>query len=555
MEEIGGYKKLYRKIVITSLCFAMIPLLVAGFGMQMGFSGVYKARVMEDLMSMAENRRNAIDLFLEERLSQLTTLVYTQSFDQLKDEEYLSRVFTLLQMRSKSYIDIGIIDMDGIHVAYIGPYQLKGVNYSNEEWFHETMLRGFYISDVFTGFRNIPHFIIAIMKREGDRTWIFRATIDTDIFEGMVKAAQTGKKGDAFVVNRLNILQTTPRFGGQLLSKVDYPVFQKFSGTIVEERDLGREKALVGLAWLKNKEWLLIVKEESLESMAPLMQPRYFSVELVAGGVLVMVIGSLLIARAMVRQLVKTDREKALLDAGLMQSSKMAALGKLAAGIAHEVNNPLAVIKEKVGWIRDLLSEEEIAKSDNFVEFDDAVRKIDSHVDRAKKVTHRLLGFARRMEPIREQVDLNRLISETLAFLENEAHFRSIDIKTEFCADLPATVSDSSQLQQVFLNILNNAIDAVGKSGEINIKTGVSATERELYASISDSGPGIPKELMNKIFDPFFSTKEYGMGTGLGLAISYSIIEKLGGRINAFSEAGQGATFTIYLPWINEKTT
>jgi len=554
MEEIGGYKKLYRKIVITSLCFAMIPLLVAGFGMQMGFSGVYKARVMEDLMSMAENRRNAIDLFLEERLSQLTTLVYTQSFDQLKDEEYLSRVFTLLQMRSKSYIDIGIIDMDGIHVAYIGPYQLKGVNYSNEEWFHETMLRGFYISDVFTGFRNIPHFIIAIMKREGDRTWIFRATIDTDIFEGMVKAAQTGKKGDAFVVNRLNILQTTPRFGGQLLSKVDYPVFQKFSGTIVEERDLGREKALVGLAWLKNKEWLLIVKEESLESMAPLMQPRYFSVELVAGGVLVMVIGSLLIARAMVRQLVKTDREKALLDAGLMQSSKMAALGKLAAGIAHEVNNPLAVIKEKVGWIRDLLSEEEIAKSDNFVEFDDAVRKIDSHVDRAKKVTHRLLGFARRMEPIREQVDLNRLISETLAFLENEAHFRSIDIKTEFCADLPATVSDSSQLQQVFLNILNNAIDAVGKSGEINIKTGVSATERELYASISDSGPGIPKELMNKIFDPFFSTKEYGMGTGLGLAISYSIIEKLGGRINAFSEAGQGATFTIYLPLIEDKT-
>ncbi len=555
MEEIGGYKKLYRKIVITSLCFAMIPLLVVGFGMHMGFSGVYKARVLEDLRSMAENRRNAIDLFLEERLSQLTTLVYTQSFDQLKDEEYLSRVFTLLQMRSKSYIDMGIIGMDGNHVAYIGPYQLKGVNYSNEEWFHETMLRGFYISDVFTGFRNIPHFIIAIMKRGGDRTWILRATIDTEIFESMVKAAQTGQKGDAFVVNRLNVLQTTPRFGGQLLSKVDYPVFQKFSGTIVEERDLGNEKALVGLAWLKNKEWLLIVKEESFESMAPLLQAGYYSVELVAGGVLVMVIGSVVIARAMVRQLVKTDREKALLDAGLMQSSKMAALGKLAAGIAHEVNNPLAVIKEKVGWIHDLLSEEDIAKSENFAEFDDAVRKIDSHVDRAKKVTHRLLGFARRMEPVREQVDLNRLISETLAFLENEAHFRSIDIKTEFCDDLPATVSDSSQLQQVFLNILNNAIDAVDKFGEITIKTGFSVSERELYASISDNGPGIPKELMNKIFDPFFSTKEYGMGTGLGLAISYSIIEKLGGRINVCSDAGKGATFTIYLPWTKQNIT
>jgi two-component system NtrC family sensor kinase len=370
----------------------------------------------------------------------------------------------------------------------------------------------------------------------------------------MVKAAQTGQKGDAFLVNRLNVLQTTPRFGGQLLSKVDYPVFEKFSGTVVEERDLGGEKALVGLAWLKNKEWLLVVKEGSLESMAPLLQTRYFAIELVAGGVLVMVIGSLLIARAMVRQLVKTDREKALLDAGLMQSSKMAALGKLAAGIAHEVNNPLAIIKEKVGWMHDLLSEEDIAKSENFVEFDDAIQKIDYHVDRAKKVTHRLLGFARRMEPIREQVDLNRLISETLAFLENEAHYRSIEIKTEFYDDLPTTVSDSSQLQQVFLNILNNAIDAVNKSGEITIKTGFTAGERELYASISDNGPGIPKELMGKIFDPFFSTKEYGMGTGLGLAISYSIIEKLGGRINVFSDAGKGATFTICLPLINDKT-
>jgi two-component system NtrC family sensor kinase len=353
-------------------------------------------------------------------------------------------------------------------------------------------------------------------------------------------------------VNGDNILQTTPRFGGQLLSKLDYPVFQKFSGTMVEEMDLRGEKSLVGLTWLKNKEWLLIIKQEPFESMMPLMHARVLAFELVAGGVLVMVLGALLISRAMVRQLVKSDREKAVLDAGLVQSNKMAALGKLAAGIAHEVNNPLAVIKEKAGWIRDLLTEEEIAKSENFAELEDAARKIDYHVDRAKKVTHRLLGFARRMEPVREKVDLNGLISETLAFLENEAHFRSIDIKTEFCEDLPTTVSDSSQLQQVILNILNNAIDAIGKTGEIIIKTGFNENGRELSVSISDNGPGIPAELMSKIFDPFFSTKEQGMGTGLGLSISYSIIEKLGGRIDIASKAGKGATFTIYLPWINE---
>ncbi|MFZ2446177.1 MAG: ATP-binding protein [Syntrophobacteraceae bacterium] len=553
MEDPSSYKKLHRKIVAITLSFAMVPLLVVGFGIYSQFADIYTAKVMENLRTLAENRKNAIDLFLEERVSQLNTIVYTQSFDQLKDEENLNRIFTLLQMRSKSYVDVGIIDRDGNHVAYIGPYQLSGLNYKNEEWFHETMLRGTYVSDVFTGFRKFPHFIIAIMRREGDRSWILRATIDTDIFDAMVRAAQVGQRGDAFVLNRQNMLQTTPRFGGELLTKVNYPVFGRFTGTWVSQMDLGGENSLVALTWLKNKDWLLVVREEPIENLLPLLRARILAIILVGAGVLVIVFGALFIARNMVRQLVKTGREKALLDASLLQSSKMAALGKLAAGIAHEVNNPLAVIKEKVGWIRDLLAEEDITKSENYQEFDDAVRKIDYHVDRAKKVTHRLLGFARRMEPIREQVDMNRLLSETVDFLSNEAHYRNIEIRTQFHPNLPSTMSDSSQIQQVILNILNNAIDAIQKAGVITITTLLKENEREVGIVISDDGPGIPVELLDRIFDPFFTTKEYGMGTGLGLSISHSIIEKLGGRILVASEVGKGTTFTIYLPLVNSE--
>jgi len=553
MEDPSSYVKLHRRIVITTLCFALIPLFVACFGIYYQFSDIYKARTTESLRSRAENRKGSIDLFLDERVSQLGTLVYTQSYEQLKDENYLNQVFSILQLRSRSYIDIGIIDNDGNHVAYVGPYQLKGLNYKNEEWFHETMLRGTYISDVFTGFRKFPHFIIAIMRREGDRSWIFRATIDTDIFDGLVRAAQIGQRGDAFVVNRQNILQTTPRLGGELLSKMPFPEFPRFPGTQVKEMNLGGEKALVALTWLKSKDWLLIIKEEPWEDLVPLFRARFLAIALVAVGVCVIFLGALFIARGMVRQLVKTGREKAALDASLLQSSKMAALGKLAAGIAHEVNNPLAVIKEKVGWIRDLLSEEDIAGSENYKEFEDAVRKIDHHVDRAKKVTHRLLGFARRMEPIREQVDLNRLLSDTIEFLANEAHYRNIEITTEFDPDLPVTVSDSSQIQQVILNIVNNAIDAIQKSGSIRISTIFRESERELAIGISDNGPGIPNEILGKIFDPFFTTKEYGMGTGLGLSISYSIVEKLGGRIVVSSQVGKGTTFTIYLPLVTQE--
>jgi two-component system NtrC family sensor kinase len=226
----------------------------------------------------------------------------------------------------------------------------------------------------------------------------------------------------------------------------------------------------------------------------------------------------------------------------------MAALGKMAAGIAHEINNPLAVIGEKAGWIKDLLKMEDFSKSENFQEYADAVNKIEQHINRAKTITHRLLGFARRMEPVTERVNINTVLDESVAFLENEARYRNIDIQVDYAADLPLITSDSSQLQQVFLNILNNAIDAIAKEGEINIKSKHIAKNNEIRIEINDNGPGIPKDVVTKIFDPFFTTKEVGKGTGLGLSISYSIVEKLGGRMMVASEEGKGTTFTIYLP-------
>jgi two-component system, NtrC family, sensor kinase len=169
-------------------------------------------------------------------------------------------------------------------------------------------------------------------------------------------------------------------------------------------------------------------------------------------------------------------------------------------------------------------------------------------VERVKKVTHRLLGFARRMEPTEEKVLINSILEECVGFLENEARYRNITISREFAPDLPTISSDSSQLQQVFLNILNNAIDAMGKDGALTLQTLHLPGSRQIAIKIADTGPGMSQETMAKIFDPFFTTKEVGKGTGLGLSISYSIIEKLGGAITVDSTIGQGTTFTIQLP-------
>lgn len=554
MEKIY-YKKLHWNIITTIIAFSMIPLVVLGAVIYQQFSASYTANILESLRTLAENRRASLDLFLEERVAQLTTLAGTHSLEKLKDEDYLHKVFNIIQARSRSYIDLGVIDDNGDHLAYVGPYHsiLKGVNYRNEEWFSAVMASGVHISDVFTGFRKIPHFIIAVMMREKGRNWILRATIDSDIVENIVRAAWIGKRGDAFIVNRQNILQTSPRFCGKLLEPPlcpdgqFTPDYSAAVGTRVEQVTIRGVERLFGVSVLQNKQWVLVIVEDPTEQFSPLFRARYLGALIGLAGILVIVVGAFLTSRAMMKELEETERKRKASEDLAIQSSKMAALGKMAAGIAHEINNPLAVIGEMAGWMKDLLKKEDLARSKNFQEFANAVAKIEQHVNRAKKITHRLLSFGRRMEPVTEQVDVNQTLKETMEFLINEARYRNIEIRTEL-ADLPQITSDAAQLQQVFLNILTNAIDAIGKNGLIQIRTRYLEKIRQVAIEISDTGPGIPKHMLDKIFDPFFTTKEVGKGTGLGLSISYSIVEKLGGKIMVASEEGKGATFTIYLP-------
>ncbi len=540
--------KLRLKLIAISLAFSFIPLFSLGLGLYDKFSETYTDKVYGNLRNLADNKKVTIDLFLGERVAQLSNLALTESYDDLSNDAYLERIFGLLQLHSKSFLDLQVIDQTGICVSYVGPYQLRGIDYGKEEWFTKVMAKGVYISDVFMGFRKYPHFIIAISRREGDRTWVLRAAIDSDIFDSLVRSIHLGKSGDAFIVNAAHVLQTKPRFGRDMFDTLDFPALPRFSGTRVEEMSLDGQPALYAMTWLNLKDWLLVIKDDPREELMPLYRARWLLILLLSGGSLLIVGGAVFIANRTVRELIRAEREKASLDASLTQSSKMAALGKLAAGVAHEVNNPLAIIMEKAGWMRDLLSEEDIKASPNFQEFEDAVAKIEFHVRRAKDVTHRLLGFARRMEPTQEDIDVNLLLDQTRSFLENEASFRGITFVTNYQKDLPRLVSDTSQLQQVFLNILDNAIDAIDKNGAITITTTHAPSASEVDIAISDTGKGIARETLDKIFDPFFTTKKVGEGTGLGLTISYSIIEKLGGRIAVTSAEGKGTTFHITLP-------
>ncbi|MCG2720908.1 MAG: ATP-binding protein [Thermodesulfovibrionales bacterium] len=240
--------------------------------------------------------------------------------------------------------------------------------------------------------------------------------------------------------------------------------------------------------------------------------------------------------------------EKALRESEqlLLQAHKMEAIGRLAAGIAHEINNPLAIINEKAGLIKDFLEFSGDLEHDK-EKFIGLIQGIFEGVNRCRTITHRLLGFSRRVDVSYNTIDLNDTIKEVMEFVEKEILYKNIRLELKLREDIPAIISDKGQLQQVFLNILNNAVDAVDKGGLIKVISEVK-DEETITVSIQDNGHGIPEHIFKHIFEPFYTTKEKGRGTGLGLSISYGIIRKLGGNILVQSAVNQGTTFTVEVP-------
>jgi two-component system, NtrC family, sensor kinase len=286
------------------------------------------------------------------------------------------------------------------------------------------------------------------------------------------------------------------------------------------------------------------------DSLNPFYKIRNRIIIVIISTSLVFLALAIAFATYILKRIEQEDRTKAELGHQMVQMEKMATVGRLAAGIAHEINNPLQMITSQAGWIGELLPEEEPDKVKNLDEYNKAIEQIKHHVRRAGTITHRLLGFSRKISAEKQNVQINDLIEETVSFVEKEAGYNNVEIIRKYADNLPGTMTDGPQLQQVFLNLINNAIDEIGHGGRIEINTALEGTSK-LIVEIADSGHGIKPENLKRIFDPFFTTKDPGKGTGLGLYISYDIVKKLGGTISVANRNGGGAVFTIVLPIIN----
>jgi len=244
--------------------------------------------------------------------------------------------------------------------------------------------------------------------------------------------------------------------------------------------------------------------------------------------------------RAKTRELKKAYRELQNLQTQLIHSEKLASIGRLAAGVAHEINNPLTGVLTFAHLLLKEMSPDDPRRKD--------VEIIVKEAGRCKLITQSLLDFARQTEPKRVSTHINQLVEEALSLVKNQAAFHNIKIIKDLNPSLPLLMIDPNQIQQVFMNVILNAQEAMPQGGFLSISTDFSEDGKFVEIKFLDTGYGIPKENMGKLFDPFFTTKEAGKGTGLGLAISYGLIKKHGGNIHINSKEGKGTTVIIKLP-------
>jgi two-component system NtrC family sensor kinase len=553
-----NYRSLMRNAVLTILLTALAPTLVVSIFILNEFADSYQKKVHDHLTLLARKHKTIIDLFLEEKLMDIRFLASAYHFEELSNESVLNRkLIEIQQAHDRVFVDVGLVNSQGLQIAYAGPHNLTGARYADSEWFKIAINNSYFISDVFKGLRGTPHFIVSVRQEIDGKPWILRSTIDFGEFNTLVENLRIGESGFAYILNKKGEFQTSPIAEvnpGILINHFEKNDIFGRPNSILKLKNNNGKEVIYNVTSIKNSEWVMVFQQDYNDAFAELKVTQLIAVLIITVASLCIIASSFILSDRLIGRISladeekeSADKEKEIMAQQVIETGKLASVGELAAGIAHEINNPVAIMIEEAGWIQDLLEEEDLKQSENLEEFYRSLKQINTQGRRCKDITHKLLSFARKTDSRVVQISINDLLNEIVHLSSQRAKYDNITIHTKLEKFLPTISASETEMQQVFLNLVNNAMDAMDKSGG-SITLISKLVGNNLTVMVADNGAGIAEANLSRIFDPFYTTKPVGKGTGLGLSICFGIIKKLGGDIHVRSTKGKGTTFEVRIP-------
>jgi len=543
----GHVRELFWNTLGRLILLYFVPLLLLAGFFHIQYRNLVRNGLRSHLEVIAEHQANTFDLFLRERLVNLGNIIDDPLFEGPNLPGELPGFLRELQLTSPAFLDIGVVNGEGILTDYVGPVTYaRDVDYRSEHWFQQLLApgRASVITQIYLGFRDQPHFTIAVRRGEGPEMRILRAALSPERLTSYLATLEGANEVHAAIVTESGILQVaTPTLGEALSPSGFLPPTTPERGFV--NAPGGSMAPDYAYAWLRETPWALVVinarPEAGLFSL-----PSTFSILTLAVFLLVGIV-ILVRTRQVVGTQLATEEHEAELSGQLVHAAKLASVGELAAGIAHEINNPLAIIAEEVGILKDSLDPDLAEADDEPLDLPEHLDAIHQAVFRCRDITRKLLTFVRQTEVKVEPHDLHAILDEVLdAMMGNELVLSNILLEKRFCPGAAEILTDRNQLVQVFVNLVKNAVDAMPGGGRLTVTT--LRREGRVAAAIRDTGCGIRPEHLERVFMPFFTTKDPGKGTGLGLSVSYTIIRNFGGDFYVDSAPGKGSTFTVELP-------
>ena len=545
--HLFNFRRIWQRAVIITAVVAIVPLVVTALISYELNRDTMESEMLLRSSQLVSSSWRAVSLFLTERKAALNFIAHDNTFDALTEPGRLNAILENLNRQFGGFSDLGVLDSSGIQQAYAGPHQLAGRDYKDRPWFGEVLERSVYVSDLLLGFRNEPHFDLAVKRNLADGSFfVLRAALDTKKFNDLIdQFDDIGEKADVFITNRDGVLQTPSQHYGAVFNKIHFPVPEPSSKTkVFESRIPGDEKRIVGYTYIPETPFILMIDKPKDESRQPWYKTPYAFTGFLATSIFLILLVTFTVTTWLVDQMHQADQERVRTLHQVEYANKMASLGRLAAGVAHEINNPLAIINEKAGHIKDIFTLTETYAIDQ--KLIGLVDSIMSTVQRSSQVTRRLLNFAGHLNLSIQPINIKEIIDEVSGLLAKEAEHRCITVRLNVAPDIPQFESDRGKLEQIILNLFNYCFASMSEGGYLEVTTGLVDTDY-IQVAFADNSRGIPEKDLKRVFEPFFYTPTGESGTGLGLAITYALVKEIGGDISVQSRLGMGTQFNIRL--------